>query len=100
MPARRDQLWQGMFWQRSTKITSGSSCTTLVHCREGKMHFLGEQFQHEKMLPQSDFAAGRFSLAGVQKAATPGTAAEAQMRENTLPIIIRAIHLTRAPDTY
>ena len=64
------------------------------------MHFLGEQFQHEKMLPQTDFAAGRFSSAGVRKAATPGTAAEAQMHENNLPIIIRAIHVTRAPSAY
>ena len=43
------------------------------------MHFLGEQYQHQKMLPQRDFAAGRISLAGAWKAATPGTTAEAQV---------------------
>ena len=50
------------------------------------MHFLGEQFQHHKMLPQRDFAAGGFSLAGVWKAATPGTTAEAQVPRNCWPI--------------
>ena len=36
------------------------------------MHFLGDQFQHQKMLPQRDFAVGGFSVAGVWKAATTG----------------------------
>ena len=66
--------------------TSGRPHTTLAGGRGKKMHFLGEQFQHQKMLPQRDFAAGGFSLAGAWKAATPGTTAEAQVPGNCWPI--------------
>ena len=38
------------------------------------------------MLPQRDFVAGRFPLAGVWKAATPGTTTECQVSENGFPI--------------
>ena len=98
MPARRDQLWQGMCWQVCAQITSGRPCTSLVGDRGEKMHFLGAQFPHQKMLSQRDF--GGFSVAGVRKAATPGTSAEAQVPGNCSPIIIRAIPLIRAPGAY
>ena len=57
MPARRDQLWQGMCWQVCAQIASGRPCTSLAGGRGEKMHFLGEQFPRQKMLPQRDFAA-------------------------------------------
>ena len=51
------------------------------------MHFLWEQFQHRKMLPQRDFTAGGFPLAGAWNVATtPGTTAEGQVPGNDLPI--------------
>ena len=103
MPARRDQLWQGMCWQVCAQIASGRPCTSLAGGRGGKMHFLGEQFPHQKMLPQRDFAAflaGGFSVAGVRKAAAPGTSAEARVPGNCSPVIIRAIPLIRGPGAY
>ena len=64
------------------------------------MHFLGVQFQQKKMLPERDFDAGRFSVAGVWKEMTPGTFHEAQVPGNCSPIAIRAILLIRAPGTH
>ena len=56
------------------------------------MHFLGEQFPHQKMLTQRDFAHfGGFSVAGVRKAAAPGTSAEARVPGNCSPVIMRVI---------
>ena len=52
------------------------------------------------MLPQSDFSAGGFSVAGVQNEVTPGTSPEAQVPGNCLPIVIRAILLIRAPGAH
>ena len=53
------------------------------------MHFLGEQFPHQKMLTKRDF--GGFSVAGVRKAAAPGTSAEARVPGNCSPVIMRVI---------
>ena len=64
------------------------------------MHFLGEQFQQQKMLSQRDFSAGGFSVAGVQNEVTPRTSPEAQVPGNCLPIVIRAILLIRAPGAH
>ena len=63
------------------------------------MHFLGEQFQQQKMLLQRDLSAGRFSVAGVRKV-TPGTSPEAQVPGNGSPSVIRAILLIRAPSAH
>ena len=52
------------------------------------MHFLGEQFQCRKILPQRDFAAGGFPLADAWKAATtPRVTAEGQVPGNDLSIL-------------
>ena len=50
------------------------------------MHFLGEQFQRQKILPQRNFTAGAFVLAGAWKVATPGISVEGQVSWNDLPI--------------
>ena len=72
MPARRDQLWKGIRWPGCALKNSASPYTRLVGDREEKCIFWGDQFQHQKMLPQRDFAVGGFSVAGVWKAATTG----------------------------
>ena len=100
MSVRRDQLWQGMCWQGYTQITSGSLFTSIVGGRGRKMHFLGEQFKRQKMLPQRDFCAGRFSVAGVRNEVTPQASPEAQVPGNCSPIVMRAILLIRAPGTH
>ena len=64
------------------------------------MHFLEEQFQQQKMLPQRDFCAGRFSAVGVQNEVTPRITPEAQVPRNCLPIVIKAILLIRAPSAH
>ena len=64
------------------------------------MHFLGEQFQQKKMLPQRDFCAGGFSVAGVRNEVKPGISPEAEVPGNCSPIVIRAILLIRAPGTH
>ena len=64
------------------------------------MHFLGEQFQQQKMLPQRDLAAGGFSVAGVRNEVTPRTSPEAQVPRNRSPIVIRAILLLSAPGAF
>ena len=81
MFASRDQLWQGICWPGCALAPLAGHILRL-YVAGGKMHFLWEQFQHEKMLPQRDFAAGGFSLASVWKAATPGTTSEAQVLGN------------------
>ena len=63
------------------------------------MDFLGVQFQQQKMLPERDFDAGRFSVAGVWKEMTPRTSPEAQVCGNCSPIVIRAILLIRPLST-
>ena len=100
MRARRDQLWQGMCWQGFAPINSGSLFTSMVGSTGKKMHFLGAQFQQKKMLPERDFDAGRFSVAGVWKEMTPRTSHEAQVPGNCSSIVIRAILLIRPPGTH
>ena len=67
------QLWEGMCWQVCAQITSGRPCTSLVGGRGVLLHF------------------GGFSVAGVRKAAAPGTSAEARMPGNCSPVIMRVI---------
>ena len=93
MPARWDQLWQGLCWQGYAQVTSGRPCTSLVGGRGKQMDFLREQFQHEKMLPQRDFAAGRFF-------GPPRTSAGAQVPGNCSTIISSVIPLIRTPGAY
>ena len=59
MPARKDQLWHVMFWQRCAQITSGRLCTSLVRSF-GKCIFWGSNFSMKKcslklILLQADF---------------------------------------------
>ena len=61
---------------------SGRPYRTLVGGRGKECIFWGSQ----KMLPQRDFATGRFPLAGVWKAATPETTSESQVPGNGLPV--------------
>lgn len=60
MPARKDQLWKGICWPGCALKNSASPYTRLVDGR-GENAFFGDQFQHQKMLPQRDFAVGGFS---------------------------------------
>ena len=101
MPARRDHLWQEMSWHVCAQITSGRPCTSLVGGRRKKCIFWGSNIRIRKCsLKEILLHFGGFYVAGLQKAATPGTSAEAQIPGNCLPIVIRAIPLIRAHGAY
>ena len=60
MPARRDQLWQGMCWQGFAPINSGSLFTSMVGSTGKKCIFWGHNFSRRKcslkeILMQADF---------------------------------------------